>query len=197
VKFTCDTVSQVNYCRVWYKFRVHFLINLEKSMKLTIAATLAALALTASAPLFAAGSAADNVTVDNPYVRLVPPGQAVTGAFMVFRNGDDKDHQVVKADSPASRVAELHTHINEGGMMKMRPVKDIEVKAKGEATLQPGGLHIMLIDLKKPLKEGENVAISVTFEDGSSKKFEAPVRKVQATMPMSMPMQHDHDGMTH
>ncbi|MEN6585146.1 MAG: copper chaperone PCu(A)C [Sulfuricella sp.] len=168
-------------------------------MKLTIATTLAAVTLAASAPLFAAGNAADNVTMGDPYVRLVAPGQNVTGAFMVFKNGDDKDHKVVKADSPASKVAELHTHVNEGGMMKMRPVKDIEIKAKGETALQPGGLHIMLIDLKKPLKEGENVAISVTFEDGSSKKFDAQVRKVQAMMPMStpMPMDHDHMHMQH
>lgn len=166
-------------------------------MKLTIATTFAAIALAASAPIFAAGNAADNVTLGDPYVRLVPPGQNVTGAFVVFKNGDDKDHKVVKADSAAAKVSELHTHVNEGGMMKMRPVKDIEIKAKGETALQPGGLHIMLIDLKQALKEGENVAITVTFEDGSSKKFDAPVRKPQAMMPMSMPMQHDHNGMKH
>lgn len=152
-----------------------------------------ALALTASLPAFAAGTAADNVTVGDPYVRLVPPGQNVTGAFVVFKNGDDADHKVVKAASPASKVAELHTHVNEGGMMKMRQVKDIEIKAKGETSLQPGGLHIMLIDLKKPLKEGENVAITVTFEDGSSKKFDAQVRKPQAMMQM----QHDQEHMHH
>lgn len=166
-------------------------------MKLTIATTIAAIALVSSAPLWAAGNAADNVTLGDPYVRMVAPGQNVTGAFMVFKNGDDKDHKVVKADSPATRVAELHTHVNEGGMMKMRPVKDIEIKAKGETALKPGGLHIMLIDLKKPLKEGENVAISVTFEDGSSKTFDAPVRKPQAMMTMPMPMQHDHSQMQH
>jgi len=166
-------------------------------MKLTIATTLAAITLAASAPLFAAGNAADNVIMGNPYVRMVPPGQMVTGAFVVLKNADDKDHKVVKADSAAAKVTELHTHVNEGGMMKMRPVKEIEIKAKGETALQPGGLHIMLIDLKKPLNEGENVAITVTFEDGSSKKFDAPVRKPQAMMPMTMPMQHDHNGMKH
>jgi copper(I)-binding protein len=166
-------------------------------MKLTIAVSIAALALTAASPLFAAGTAADGVTASDPYVRLVPPGQKVTGAFMLFKNADDKDHKVVKAESAVSNVTELHTHVNEGGMMKMRQVKDIEIKAKGETALKPGSLHIMLIDLKQSLKEGENVAITVTFEDGSSKKIEAPVRKPQAMVPMSMPMQHDHGGMKH
>lgn len=166
-------------------------------MKLTLLALASAAALTAAAPSFAAGTAADNVTASDPYVRLAPPGQMVTGAFVVLKNNDDKDHKVVKADNPASKVTELHTHTMEGGMMKMRPVKDIEIKAKGEAVLKPGSLHIMLIDLKQPLKEGENVAITVTFEDGSSKKFDAQVRKPQAAMPAAMPMEHDHKGMKH
>ncbi len=115
----------------------------------------------------------------------------------MLKNNDDKDHKVVKADNPASKVTELHTHTMEGGMMKMRQVKDIEIKAKGETALKPGGLHIMMIDLKQPLKEGENVAMSVTFEDGSSKKFDAQVRKPQAVAPMPMPMDHNHGGMKH
>ena len=164
-----------------------------------LAITAATLAFLAGAPAFAAGTAADNVSVNDPYVRLVPPGQNVTGAFLVFQNADDKDHKVVKAESPASKVTEMHNHINDGGVMKMRPVKDIEIKAKGETVLKPGSLHIMLIDLKQSLKEGDNVAISVTFEDGSSKKFDAQVRRIQPPMPMPMssPMQHDHGNMKH
>jgi hypothetical protein len=166
-------------------------------MKLIVTASLAALALSAAAPLYAAGSAADNVSASDAYVRLVPPGQKVTGAFLVLKNADDKDHRLVKAESPAANVTELHTHINEGGMMKMRQVKDIEIKAKGETVLKPGSLHIMLIDLKQGLKEGDIVAMTVTFEDGSSKKIDAPVRKPQAMMSAPMPMQHDHGGMKH
>ncbi|MFA5242992.1 MAG: copper chaperone PCu(A)C [Sulfuricella sp.] len=166
-------------------------------MKLTLSTLAIAAAFAVAAPSFAAGTAADNVTVSDPYVRLAPPGQMVTGAFLMLKNNDDKDHKVVKADNAASKVTELHTHTMEGGMMKMRQVKDIEIKAKGETALKPGGLHIMLIDLKQPLKEGENVAINVTFEDGSSKKFDAQVRKPQAAMPAPMPMDHDHKGMKH
>lgn len=156
-----------------------------------------ALTILAGSPAFAAGSAADSVTVNDPYVRLLPAGQNVTGAFMVFKNAGDKDHKVVKADNPISEVTELHTHVNEGGMMKMRPVKDIEIKAKGEAVLQPGSLHIMLINLKKTLKEGDSVPITITFEDGSSKKFDATVRKIQAATSAPMQMGRDHGSMKH
>lgn len=143
--------------------------------------------------MFSAGAlaaAADNVTVHEPYVRLAPPNAPATGAFMVIKNNGDKDVKVLKADNPASKVTELHTHLNEGGVMKMRPVAAIDIKAKGEAILQPGGLHVMLINMNAPLKEGDSVPITLTFDDGSSKKVDAKVvRPVAAGMPM---MDHKH-----
>ena len=149
--------------------------------------SLLAAGLIASAGAFA--GAADQVTVQDPYVRLAPPNAPATGAFMVIRNAGDKDVKVVKADNPVSRVTELHTHLNEGGVMKMRPVPAIDVKARGEAVLKPGGLHVMLIDLKAPMKEGDTVPLTLTFEDGSTKKVDAKVVKPTAA---PAPMEHKH-----
>ena len=139
--------------------------------------------------LGALAGAADSVTVQDPYVRLAPPNAPATGAFMVIRNGGDKDVKVIKASNPASKVTELHTHLNEGGVMKMRPVPAIEVKAKGEAVLKPGGLHVMLIDLKAPMKEGDVVPSTLGFDDGSSKPVDAKVVRPTAA---AMPMDHKH-----
>lgn len=144
----------------------------------------------AAALLFSGGllaAAADQVEVHQPYVRLAPPNAPAAGAFMVIRNTGSKDVKVVKADNPASRVTELHTHLNEAGVMKMRQVPAIEIKAGGEAKLQPGGLHIMLIDLKAPMQEGDNIAITLGFDDGSSKQVDA---KVMRPLPTGMRMQH-------
>lgn len=147
--------------------------------------------------LFAAGllisvgalaGAADSVSVQDPYVRMAPPNAPATGAFMVIRNNGDKEVKVLKAANPVSRVTELHNHINDGGVMRMRPVTAIEIKAKGEVALKPGGLHVMMIDLKAPLKEGEIVPITLGFDDGSSKVVEA---KVVRPMPAGM-MEHKH-----
>jgi periplasmic copper chaperone A len=150
--------------------------------------SLFAAGLLVSAGVFA--GAADNVVVQDPYVRLAPPNAPATGAFMVIKNNGDKDIKVLKADNPASKVTELHTHLNEGGVMKMRPVAAIDIKAKGEAALKPGGLHVMMIDLKAPMKEGDVVPITLTFDDGSSKKVEAKVvRPMAAGMPA---MEHKH-----
>lgn len=154
------------------------------------------LSLLAASLLFSTGvlaAAADQISVDKAYVRLAPPSAPTTAAFMVIHNHGDQDIKVVKADSPASRLTELHTHLNEGGVMKMRPVAAIEVKAKSMAVLQPGGLHVMMIDLKAPLKEGDVVPMTLGFDDGSSKKLELKVER-QGGMSSSMPgmdhMQH-------
>ena len=151
------------------------------------------LTMLAAGLLFSAGvlaGAADNVSVQDPYVRLAPPNAAATAAFMVIRNTGDKDVKVVKADNPVSKATELHTHLNEGGVMKMRPVPAIEIKAKGEAALKPGGLHVMMIDLKAPLKEGDSVPITLTFDDGSSKQVDAKVLRATAVPAPTEHKQH-------
>ncbi|MFN4325067.1 MAG: copper chaperone PCu(A)C [Azonexus sp.] len=151
------------------------------------------LSLFAAGLLFSAGvlaGAADHVAVQDPYVRLAPPNAPATGAFMVIKNQGDKDIKLVKAANPVSKVTELHTHLSEGGVMKMRPVPAIDIKAHGEAVLKPGGLHVMLIDLKAPMKEGDVVPITLTFDDGSSKQVDARVvRPMAAGMPMG---EHKH-----
>lgn len=147
-----------------------------------------AAALTISTGVLAA--AADQVAVRDAYVRLAPPGAPATAAFMRIRNSGDKEVQVVKADSPAARATEIHNHINDGGVMRMRPVPAIAIKARDEAVLQPGGMHIMLIDLKAPIREGDTVPITLDFGDGSSKTVAAKV--LRPGMSAAAPMEHHH-----
>ena len=123
---------------------------------------LAALALVSATVAYAA-----DISVAGPYIRLVPPTAQTTAAFMVLKNGSDKERKLVKADSPAARAVELHTVIRDGEVMKMRPVAEVPIKARGETQLKPGSYHIMLINLTKPLKEGDEVALTLTFDDGS------------------------------
>lgn len=142
------------------------------------------------ASVLAHAGAADQVTARDPFVRLMPNGAPTSAAFMVLQNAGPADVSLVKAESPVARVVELHTHINDNGVMRMRAVPAIEIKAKGETALKPGGLHIMLIDLKQPLKEGGSVAVTLGFADGSSKVVEAPV--VRAGMPAMEQGGHRH-----
>lgn len=155
-----------------------------------------ALILAASGVAHAAG-AADAVTAVDPYMRLMPPGATATAAFMTLRNGGDKDVKLVKAESPVAKTVELHTHINEGGVMKMRQVNAIDVKSKNQTVLEPGGLHIMMINPVGTVKEGDKVAITLGFDDGSSKKIEAVAKRPGATPAAAAPMDHSAHQMKH
>ena len=144
------------------------------------------------APLLAmpAHAADADLRIHAPYVRIAPPGAAATGAFMRIENAGAADRQLVKAESPAAKTVELHTHINEGGMMKMRAVPFIAIKAGGQTELKPGSYHVMLIGLTQPLKDGDQVAITLTFDDGSQQRISAPARPIHAEAA-------SHGGMKH
>lgn len=138
-------------------------------------------ALCLSTALYA-GNAADSVEVDGAFARAVPPGQPNSASFLSLTNRDDVDHALTGADSNASEVVELHTHLMEDGMMKMRRVDKIDLPAGETVKLEPGGLHIMLIGLEKQLMPGEDVEVTLIFEDGSRTTLKAPVKKVEVKM---------------
>jgi copper(I)-binding protein len=120
----------------------------------------------------------DDITVSNQYVRAIPPGQPNSAAFMKFTNNSAKTHSIVNAKSNVAAIVELHTHTHKDGMMQMRRVDKIDIPANGSTTLQPGGLHIMLIKLHDDLKPGDPVIITLEFADGSSKEIIAIVKKI-------------------
>lgn len=153
-----------------------------------------ALLLGAAFPL-ASSAAETTLSINDPYVSLVPPNSKVTAVFIFIKNTGSTDRKLVKAESPTAKTVELHSHTNENGVMKMREVKSIEIKAKGQAELKPGGYHIMLIDVRQALKEGDAVPIALNFDDGSRQQIDVPVRKVPATAPAEKGM--DHSGMKH
>ena len=155
-------------------------------------------------PLFApilampAHAADADLHIHAPYVRIAPPGAAATGAFMRIENAGAADRQLVKAESPAAKTVELHTHVNEGGMMKMREVPSIAIKAGGQTELKPGSYHVMLIGLTQPLKDGELVPITLTFDDGSQQRISAPARPIHTESHTgSHTTPAGHGGMKH
>ena len=139
-----------------------------------------------------AGTAADDISVSDPYVRAMPPGQPTSLAFMGLTNNSKKDHVLLDAEGTVAKMVELHTHTMKNGMMHMHKVDKIDLPAGKKVMLQSGGLHVMLMGLKKDLKPGDNVAISLVFADGSKKKLDVPVRKIKMMMKKQDAMQHDH-----
>lgn len=124
------------------------------------------------------------ITIEGAYVRLLPPSLPNTGAFMVFKNSGDIDIAVINVHSDMAETVEMHAHVHENGIMKMRQVERIEIPAHGATALQPGGFHIMLIGLKKPLELGQVVEINVRFDNGLSEKVKAEVKSVMGGMNM-------------
>jgi hypothetical protein len=104
--------------------------------------------------------------VGNPFTRATPPGAMVAGAFMSIQNQGKEADRLVSASSPVAGVVEIHEMTMDGGLMKMRAVNGIDLKPGATVELRPGGYHIMLEDLKRPLKDGEQIPLTLTFEKG-------------------------------
>jgi copper(I)-binding protein len=127
---------------------------------------------------FNTGSYADSVSVTDGYVRAVPHGQPNSAAFMQLNNSGTENRALISAKSNISDVVELHTHINDNGMMRMRRVDKIDIKAGDITVLKPGGLHVMFIGLKQVLTAGEQVNLELVFDDDSHVTLALPVKAV-------------------
>lgn len=134
------------------------------------------------ASLFAAGAALaaePAVEVSDAWARATPPG-AVNGAvFFTLRNRGPDEDRLRKATSPVSKVAELHTHVMDGGVARMRQLPEIAVPAGGSTVLKPGGLHIMLIGLQQPLRDGETIDLVLHFDKTGERTLRVPVHRAQ------------------
>ena len=121
---------------------------------------------------------ASTLEVHAPVVRMVPPGQMVSAAFLNLHNSGPRPRSLIAAHSDVADAVELHNHIMEEGMMKMRRVDAIPVPSYGEVALKPSGFHIMLIGLTRNLKPGDQVAIELEFADSERLPVIAVVKMV-------------------
>jgi periplasmic copper chaperone A len=117
-------------------------------------------------------SARAQVTVERAWVRTTVPTQASSGAFMHITAL--KDVRMTGARSPVAGVVELHEMKIDSGIMRMRPVDELHMKAGQSIELKLGGYHLMMMDLKQQLKAGEIVPLTLKFKatDGSVSKVE-------------------------
>jgi len=118
------------------------------------------------------------VTVSDPWVRATVPAQKATGAFMRVQSPTAARLVGVQAD--VAGRAELHEMAMDGQIMRMRRVESIELPAGKPVNLASGGYHVMLFDLKRQVKEGESVAVTLSVQDAAGRqqdvKVSVPVR---------------------
>jgi hypothetical protein len=119
-----------------------------------------------------------HIEVSDAYVRGLPPGQPNTAAFMAVLNDTTDDITLVGVNSTAAKVVEMHRHSHVNGVMQMRQVKTIDIESGEQFMFSPGGYHIMLIGLHKPLRHGDNVALELIFSSGAKVMLTTIVRSV-------------------
>lgn len=119
-------------------------------------------------------------------------------AYMHIVNAGTQADRLVSLESPRARVTEFHEMgRDQNGMMFMRKVPDTSLAPGQSFEMQPGGLHIMLIDITEPLKEGEIIPITLTFEQAGPRTVEVPVLHFRSKGPKTEHENHDHDGHQH
>jgi periplasmic copper chaperone A len=122
------------------------------------------------------------VSVEQPWTRATPPGAKVAAGFMKLKSAGAADRVVGASSAIAGRV-EMHVTIREGEVMRMREVSSLEIPAGGSFELKPGGAHLMLMDLKRPLKKGEKVPLTLRLEKGGALALEMTVEEMGARRP--------------
>lgn len=125
--------------------------------------------------------AKDIVSIENAWVRPTNAGQDVGAAYMTFTS--KQDATLVHVESNVTKSIEIHSMTMQNGVMKMRMMETLPLTAGKPYKLEPGGFHLMLFDLKKPLTEGEQVNFELTFKSNNT-EFKQQV-KALVKMPVS------------
>lgn len=138
---------------------------------------------------FGLAQAAGQLMVDNAWIREAPPGASALAGYMTVMNKGDTPRVLVAASSPAFGMVMLHRTVMEGGMAKMVHQEKVIIPAKGSVTFEPNDYHLMLMKPKQTLKAGDQVDITLRFENGDTLVVSHEVRAGMGGM--------DHGGMNH
>lgn len=146
-------------------------------MRRTLPEIAAALSLTLAA-IFASvdGASANSVMITQAYARASATPTATSGAaYVSLMNHAAEADRLLSAATPAAKVAEIHKSEEADGVMKMAPAGPLDIPGMGMLEMKPGGYHVMLMGLAKPLKKGEEIEITLTFEKAGEVKVKVPV----------------------
>jgi copper(I)-binding protein len=120
------------------------------------------------------------LVVQDAWVRATPPGADIAAAYMTLRNTGTTPITVTGVESPIAGHAMIHETKVEGGQSKMRPHEQLAIAPGATVKLQPGGLHVMMHDLKQPLTVGEKVPLVIQLSGGGTVEATATVRPLTA-----------------
>ncbi|MCX7627974.1 MAG: copper chaperone PCu(A)C [Methylophilaceae bacterium] len=110
-----------------------------------------------------------DITVEDAWARATVPGQEVSAVYMTLKSSVDAT--LMAASTPVAGSVEIHRMWMDRGVMKMRMVRTLTLPANKSVKLEPGGYHLMLFDLTKPLKAGETLELTLTVKDKGRKPY--------------------------
>jgi copper(I)-binding protein len=147
---------------------------------------------------FGLAASASGFSVEDAYMRVMPPGRTATAAYLSVTNNHDKACSIIGGSSAMAAKLEIHQQLMSDGMMKMRPVTAVTVAAGETLVLQPGGFHLMLLGVETALVVGEAHDMSLQTEDCGAIEITAEVRslfkKAAAAEKAHDHSMHDHSG---
>jgi copper(I)-binding protein len=132
-------------------------------------------------PSFFCAAAFAQVEIENPWSRATPPGAKVAAGYLTIRNKSASPDRLVGASSAIAGRVETHVVEKQGEILRMREVKGYDVPAKGSFELKPGGAHLMLVDITRPLKAGERIPVVLRFQSAGEIKTEFEVKALSAS----------------
>ena len=149
-------------------------------MKTRILSLFLSLGLAALIPLAALALSPAPLTVTQPWARATAPGATVGVVYFEIVNAGAAD-TLLSVESPVAGHTEMHDSSMKDGTMQMRPVKSLNIPANGRVRFASGGLHVMLVDLKQPLTEGQKFPLQLVFRVAGTINQEVRVKAIGAT----------------
>lgn len=159
-------------------------------MKTFVGTALGLALLGMTAPAWAGDAKLGALDIKSAWARATPPKAPAGGAFLSVTNTGAAADSLLGASSDVAKTVELHTHVQQGDVMRMMQVDKIDLPAGQTVALAPGGLHIMLIGLKQPLTEGASFPLELTFATAGKVTVTVDVKAIGAMNPGAA-MMHD------
>jgi len=138
--------------------------------------------------LLAALPAYAQVKAENAWARATPPGAKIAAGYLTIRNTAGSADRLLGIASPGAEKVQMHITVKDGDIFRMREVRSYDIPANGSLELKPGGGHLMFVNIKAPLKEGDKVPATLRFERAGEMKVEFHVGSLGAAAPRA----HSH-----
>jgi len=118
------------------------------------------------------------IEIENAWTRATPPGAETAAGYLTIRNKSSSPDHLIRAASPLAARVEMHVHLHDGDVMRMRQVQGYDIPARGSLELTPGVAHLMFVDIKRPFKQGEHIPVTLRFERAGEMKVELRVGRL-------------------